>query len=569
MLTALYILAGLIVGLAGGFFAGSSQATSRAREIDEQTRIDAEKRAERLIAEAEKDAEAKREYAERDAEARRKEAEADARQRREEAERDAAAKRADADREAANKRSEAQREAATLLERANREHETFAAEKKSELERMETRLQAREDKLDSRAVELDRKQSRFADDDKQLQARAQKLDQAQADLKDKERQLAEQLEQIAGMSAEEAKQSLIDQMLAQARHDAEKEARQIERIAIEEADIKAKKVLAVAVQRYAGNYVVERCAVKIKLKNAGEKGRIIGVQGRNINALIDATGVEVSVDNQLLEVTFATFDPVRREVARLSIERLLATNNINPRAIEKTVGAVRAEITSIIEDAGKRAVHELGLVGLHPEIVTTMGKLRYRTSYGQNIWAHSIEVGFLCGALAGEMGLDVRLAKRAGFLHDIGKAMTHDTEGPHAIIGAKFCKDRGESDLIVNAIEAHHNEVPQESVYAHLVMAADAISGARPGARSDTVESYINRLADLERISSSFEGVNRAFAFQAGREVRVFVENKKISDDQVSTLSRNIAESIQSQLRYPGQIKVTVIRETRASAIAT
>lgn len=519
-----YVLVGLVAGLTGGFFMGSRQSSARTKEIEVQARTDAERRAERLIAEAEKDANQKREAAEQEARA--------------------------------------------ITEKAEKTLEVEVKEKRRELEKLEDRLQKREEKLDERALELDRKQSNLLEEDKRLQSQRQSVEDRQKNLKEREDSLHERVEAIAQLSAEDAREQVIASIMEQARLDAAREARQVEEQALEEADKRAKKVLAVAIQRYAGEYVTERCVSVINLPNDDLKGRIIGREGRNIRAIEAATGVDFIVDDTPEAITISCFDPVRREIARQSVERLIADGRIHPSKIEEVVEKVRTEIDQTIREYGERAVFELGLTGLHSEIVRMMGRLKYRTSYGQNIWSHSIEVGFLCGMMAGELGLNVKLARRAGFLHDIGKAMDHEQEGGHAIIGANFCKKYGEDELVVNAIAAHHDEVKPASVIAHLVIAADALSGARPGARREILESYVKRLEDLERISCDFPGVERSYAIQAGREVRVIVEHGRVNDDQASQLSREIARRIEQEMTYPGQIKVTVIRETRATEIA-
>src|SRR5690554_1417687 len=370
------------------------------------------------------------------------------------------------------------------------------------------------------------------------------------------------------MTREQAREEVIASLVEEARVDANKRARRIEEQVIAEADKRAKKILAVTIQRYAGEYVTERCVTVVNLPSDDMKGRIIGREGRNIRAIEAATGCDLIIDDTPEAIVVSGFDPVRREIARQSIERLMADGRIHPARIEEVVTRTTEDMEKTLREAGEQAVFELGLTDMHPEIVRTIGRLKYRTSYGQNIWAHSIEVGFLCGLMAAELGLNVKMARRAGLLHDLGKALDHEMEGSHAIIGANLIKKHGESDLIVNAVAAHHEEVPAESVIAHLVMAADALSGARPGARREILESYVKRIEDLERISRSFEGVSRAYAIQAGREVRVIVENSRVSDEQAAGLSRDIARQIENDLTYPGQITVTVIREVRVAEVA-
>jgi ribonuclease Y len=450
--------------------------------------------------------------------------------------------------------------------------------------------------LDAKAVHLRKKEDIFEKREESVNKRLEAIDRREADLKQLEADLkqteldvkkqnktlkkrikkAEEIEaevhtrisEIANLSPEQARQIIIDEMVSEARMEAGKRIKILEDEATEEAEKRAKRIISIAIQRYAGEYVTERCVTTVVLPSDEMKGRIIGREGRNIRAIEAATGVDLIVDDTPEAVVVSGFDPVRREIARISIERLIADGRIHPSRIEEIVGKVTREIDQIIKESGDQAAFELGLHGLHPEILRLIGRLRYRTSYGQNIWSHSIEVGWLCGLMAAELGLNVKTARRCGLLHDIGKALDHELEGSHAILGAEFCKKHGEKPLILNAIAAHHNEVPQESVYAHLVMAADALSGARPGARREILETYIKRLEDLERISLAFEGVEKCHALQAGREIRVMVNHSRIDDASAVMLSRDIARKIEQELSYPGQIKVTVIRETRATEFA-
>ncbi|TVR04192.1 MAG: ribonuclease Y [Deltaproteobacteria bacterium] len=486
---------------------------------------------------------------------------------------EAARKQADATRERAEKeareiRQKAEEDADRLRDKIRKDGEEDLRARRAELDKTEDRLTKREEKLDERAVHLDRKQSELAEEEKNLQRLDQSVSDRQRNLKEREAELATQLEAIAGLSKDEARSQLVAAIEEDARLDAARIARQIEEQAVEEADRRAKKVLAVTIQRYAGEFVAERCVSVVQLPSDDLKGRIIGREGRNIRAIEAATGVDFIVDDTPEAIIISAFDPVRREIARLSLEKLIADGRIHPSRIEEIVDKTRTEMDGILKEAGETAAFELGLTGLHPEIIKMMGRLKYRTSYGQNMWSHSIEVGYLCGMMASELGLNTKLARRAGFLHDIGKAMDHELEGGHAIIGANFIKKHGEDELIVNAVGAHHDEMKPNSVIAHLVIAADALSGARPGARREILESYVRRLEDLERISSSFDGVERSFAVQAGREVRVIVEHGKVNDDQAALLSREIARKIENDLTYPGQIKITVIREVRASEYA-
>jgi ribonucrease Y len=466
--------------------------------------------------------------------------------------------------DAETKRKNAELKAEEIKLAAQKEAEAFHRAQRAELKGLEERLNQRADNLDKRAAAIEQRET-------ELNKHEAELGRKQQSLTDKEKAVDAQrdtirlkLEEVARMSHDEAKRQIVDQINEQAKLEAAKTVREIEAEAIEEAERRAKKVLSVAIQRYAGEFVTERCVSVVQLPNDDMKGRIIGREGRNIRALEAATGIDLIVDDTPEAVIISGFDPVRREVARLSLERLIADGRIHPTRIEEIVAKTQKELEKIIREAGEQAAFELGLTGLHSEVLRLVGRLKYRTSYGQNQWSHSIEVGFLCGLMAAELGLNVKLARRCGLLHDIGKALDHDQEGSHAILGAQWAKKHGEKDIIVNAIGSHHDEMKPTSVFAHLVMAADAMSGARPGARREILESYVKRLEDLERISKSFRGVSECFAIQAGREIRVMVEHDHISDDEAHVLSKDIARKIEEELVYPGQIKVTVIRETRA-----
>lgn len=453
-----------------------------------------------------------------------------------------------------------------IAAKSAQEHESQG--RRAELDKIDQRLGKREEKLDERASILDEKQNELREEDKRLQRLEQSVGDRTRQIDAREAEVQTRLEQVSGLSREQAREELVATLVEDARADANKQARRIEDEVLAEADKRAKKILAVTVQRYAGEYVTERCVTVVNLPSDDMKGRIIGREGRNIRAIEAATGCDLIIDDTPEAIVVSGFDPVRREIARQSIERLMADGRIHPARIEDVVTRTTEDMEQTLREAGEQAVFELGLSDMHPEIIRTIGRLKYRTSYGQNIWAHSIEVGFLCGLMAAELGINVKLARRAGLLHDIGKAIDHEQEGGHAIIGAALIKKHGENNLIVNAVAAHHEEVPAESVIAHLVMAADALSGARPGARREILESYVKRIEDLERISRSFEGVNRAYAIQAGREVRVIVENDRVNDEQARGLSRDIARQIENDLTYPGQITVTVIREVRVAEIA-
>lgn len=451
---------------------------------------------------------------------------------------------------------------------AQKEVEEDLKERRSALDKIEERLSKRETNLDARALKLDEKESLVEERETSLKNREEELETRDAKLTEREGNVLTELERIGKLTSEEARQQIMERVEGEAKIAAAKKVRQIEEEAMDEADRRAKKIISVSVQRYAGEFAAERCVSVIQLPTDEMKGRIIGREGRNIRALEAATGIDVIIDDTPEAVIVSGFDPVRREIARLSLEKLISDGRIHPSRIEEVVQKTEQEVAQQIKDAGERAAFELGIHGLHIELIKLLGRLRYRTSYGQNMWSHSIEVGFLCGLMASELGVNVKLARRAGLLHDIGKALTHEQEGSHALIGADLAKKYGEVEIVRNAIAAHHNEEPQNSVIAHLVIAADALSGARPGARREILETYIKRLEDLERISNSFEGVEKTYAIQAGREIRVMVQNSRVNDDQAFVLSREIARKIEDELTYPGQIKVTVIRETRAVEFA-
>jgi ribonucrease Y len=377
-------------------------------------------------------------------------------------------------------------------------------------------------------------------------------------------QLREKLASVSSLSAEEAKRQLISTVEREAKTDASRLAIAIEAEAKEEAEKKAKRIISMAISRYAGEYVAERTVSVVDLPSEEMKGKIIGREGRNIRALETACGVDLIIDETPEAVVISGFDPVRREVARRSLEKLMEDGRIHPGKIEEIVDKIKADLFRSIQADGEKACLELGVTGVNVEIQKLLGSLKYRTSYTQNNYTHSIECGFLAGLMAAELGADVQVARRCGLLHDIGKALDHSIEGSHAVIGAEFAKKHGESAQVVHAIASHHEDEKPNTVYAFLTQAADALSGARPGARRQMMETYVKRLEDLESIANSFDGVVRTFAIQAGRELRVLVEGSKVTDEQSLMLSRDIARKIEREMNYPGQIKVTVIRETRA-----
>lgn len=514
----------------------------------------------------------------------------------EKAERDASTIRTDADRiveEAKQKRDSADRiQAEAELARQRIEasakdvHDAKLKEAEIEIQKKTIERQDKLDKEEKRRLEgIVQTEARLVKKEELLDKRSEMLDAREAELKNVETNIKKaakqtkkrmkqseemleeaqkKLEEISEMTADEAKAMVIASITEEAKFEAAKIARQIEDDATMEAEKRAKTILSVAVQRFAGDYVAERCVRTVNLPSDEVKGRIIGREGRNIRSIEAATGVDLIVDDTPETVVISAFDPIRREVAAQTLKRLIADGRIHPGRIEETVAKVRQEIDERIREAGDQAFFELGIQNVDSEVIMMIGRLKYRTSYGQNIWCHSIEAAWLCGIMAAELGLDVKLARRVGLLHDVGKAMDHEQEGSHAEIGAEFLKKHGESPLVCNAVAAHHGEAEPESVYAHLAMAADALSGARPGARREILETYIKRLEDIEKISLSFEGVEKCYAIQAGREIRVLVEPNIIDDEKASVISRDIARRIEQELTYPGRIKVCVIRETRA-----
>ncbi|MGD8757802.1 MAG: ribonuclease Y [Deltaproteobacteria bacterium] len=442
--------------------------------------------------------------------------------------------------------------------------ENETKERSAELKKREKRLTQKEENIDRKLEQLERRDGSISKKERQLTEKEEALQKEEARYEALIQEQKVQLEKISGLTAEEAKNLLIKAMEREARYEGAKLIKRIENESREQADRKAKKIMATAIQRYAGDYVAEKTVSVVNLPSDEMKGRIIGREGRNIRALEGATGIDLIIDDTPEAVILSGFNPVRREVARLALERLINDGRIHPARIEETVKKVSQEIDVEIREAGEQAAFDLGVHGFHSELIQLIGKLKFRTSYGQNVLGHSLEVGFLCGVMAAELGLNVKQAKRVGLLHDIGKAVDHEVEGPHALIGAKLAKKYGEPPRVVHAISAHHEDVPPASVLAVLVQAADTLSGARPGARRETLESYVKRLDDLERIATSFDGVSKSYAIQAGRELRIIVESETVSDEEAVLLSRDVAKNIEESLSYPGQIRVTVIRETRA-----
>ncbi len=448
--------------------------------------------------------------------------------------------------------------------KAKQEAEREIKARKAEVIEEERRYSQKLDQLERKIDLLDKREM-------DLRSREERLQQDEKKLKNRERDLDEvieqqrlQLEKLSGISREEAKRLLTESIESEARMEASKAILRIENEMKMKADRKAKDILALAISRYAGDYVAEKTVSVVPLPGEEMKGRIIGREGRNIRAIEAATGIDVIIDDTPEAVILSGFNPVRREIARQSLERLIADGRIHPARIEEVVAKVTKELESNMREAGEQATFDVGIHGVSMDLINLLGRLKFRTSYGQNVLQHSIEVASLAGVMASELGVNVKQAKRAGLLHDLGKAVDHEIEGPHAIIGRDLARKHGESPEIVHAIGAHHEDMPPESLLDVIVQAADALSGARPGARKEMLESYVKRLEELEEIANSFDGVEKSFAIQAGREVRIAVNSEKISDAESLMLSRDIARKIEQDLTYPGQIKITVIRETRA-----
>lgn len=469
----------------------------------------------------------------------------------------------EAQKEAETIKKEASLQAKDKLYQSKIELDKETRERRQELQNLEKRLMSKEENLDKKIEALDRKDGELAKREKNLvmqEKRAQDMEKEYAALLDKQRL---KLEQIAGLSTEDAKKSLLELIENEAKTEAAKSVKRIEDETREIAINKAREIISVAIQRYAGEYVAERTVSVVNLPNDEMKGRIIGREGRNIRAIEAATGIDIIIDDTPEAVILSGHNPVRREVAKLTLERLVADGRIHPARIEEIVSKVEQEIEQTIKQAGEQAVFDVGIHNLHPELIKLIGRLKFRTSYAQNVYVHSIEVAFICGIMAAELGLPEKQAKRAGLLHDIGKAVDHEVEGSHAVIGGDLAKKYGEHPVIVAGIAEHHDPSPI-SIMGILVQAADALSAARPGARKEMMETYVKRLEDLENIATSFPGVEKSYAIQAGREIRVIASNQSISDEAAVMLSKDIARKIEKELNYPGQIKVTVIRETRA-----
>ena len=462
----------------------------------------------------------------------------------------------DAIKSAESKKREATLEAKEEILRSRKEYEKEEKERRADLQKQERRLQQKEENIDRKTDAIEKKE----------EALAQKhaaLDKENEEIKIIKRSQTEMLERISGFTADEAKKYLIEQVESEVTHETALKIKEIEARAKDEADQYAREIVASAIQRCAADHVAEITVSVVPLPNDEMKGRIIGREGRNIRTIETLTGVDLIIDDTPEAITVSCFEPVRREVARLALEKLIADGRIHPTHIEEMVAKARREVDAVIKSEGERAVLETGVRGLHPELVKLLGRLHYRTSYGQNVLQHSIEVAHLAGMMAAELGADVATAKRAGLLHDIGKAVDHELEGTHVALGVEFLRKYHEREDVIHAVQAHHNDVEPQTVVACLVQAADAISAARPGARRETIENYIKRLEKLEEITGSYPGVETSYAIQAGREVRVMVKPEQVSEDDMVILAHELAKRIESELEYPGQIKVHVLRETK------
>jgi ribonucrease Y len=470
----------------------------------------------------------------------------------------------DAERKADTILKEAELDAKDRLFKMKTDFDAETKETKHEVKKKEKRLMQKEEHIDLKIEDYEKRFKEIVRKEKQVT----KQEAIVSDEQKKYHRLIEeqqkQLEQISGLTTEQAKDLLMRAIENEARYESAKMIKRIEGEAREEAEKKAKSIISTAIQRYAAEFISERAVSVVQLPNDEMKGRIIGREGRNIRALEAATGIDLIIDDTPEAVILSGFNPVRREVARLSLTKLISDGRIHPARIEDIVKKVELEVEKTIKEAGEQAAFDLGVHGINAELIKYIGRLKFRTSYAQNVLQHSMEVGFLCGIMAAELGLDQKVARRMGLLHDLGKAVDHEVEGPHALIGSRLAKKHGEAPNIVHAISAHHEDVPPNTVYALLVQAADGLSGARPGARKEMLENYIKRLEDLENIANAFKGVSNTYAIQAGRELRVIVESEKISDEESTLLSRDIARKIEESLTFPGQIKITVIRETRA-----
>ena len=449
-----------------------------------------------------------------------------------------------------------------------RELEHDFKERERELKARDRKMQEQSERLEEKLEKATEKEHEILNVEKELARRERKLDDMEETLTTRMNEQEQRLQEVSGLTVEEAKERLFTEIESRTRHEAARMMRVIEAEARETADRKAKEIIAASIQRYAGDYVSEHTVTAVTLPSEDMKGRIIGREGRNIRALEAATGVDLIIDDTPETVILSAYSPLRRQVAKMALERLIQDGRIHPARIEDVVHKCEQELEVQIREVGEQATFDAGVHGIHAELVRFLGQLRYRTSYTQNVLQHSLEVSALCGMMAAELGMDIKKAKRAGLLHDLGKAVDHEVEGPHAIIGADLAKKFNEGKDIIHAIAAHHEDVRPESALAVLVQAADSLSGARPGARKELLENYVKRLEDLENIAADFDGVSKAYAIQAGRELRVMVNSENVDDDQTFLLCKGIAGKIEENLTYPGQIRVTVIRERRAVGFA-
>lgn len=464
---------------------------------------------------------------------------------------------ADAIKEADSKKREAILEAKEEIHKLRTELDNEIRERRQEQQRVDKRLMQKEETLDRKLESAEKKEEILRHKEAELEAANQEIQKLH------QQQIAE-LERLSGLSRDEARELLLRNIEKEARHEAAQLIKDIENETKQEAEKRAREIISRSIQRYAADHVAETTVSVVSLPNDEMKGRIIGREGRNIRSLETLTGIDLIIDDTPEAVIISGFDPVRREVARIALEKLIADGRIHPGRIEEMVNRAQKEVDAHIKEMGEQATFDTGIHGLHPELIKLLGRLNYRTSYGQNVLKHSLEVSHLAGMIAAEIGADVKLAKRAGLLHDIGKAIDHEVEGPHVTIGADIAKKYRESAAVVHAIAAHHGDIEPESVEAVLIQAADAISAARPGARRETLENYIKRLEKLEEIADSFQGVDKSYAIQAGREIRIIVKPERVDDTLASQIARDIVKRIENEMEYPGQIKVTVIRESRA-----
>ncbi len=463
----------------------------------------------------------------------------------------------DAEKKSETIKKEITLEAKEEAHRMRTDVEREVRERRAEIQRSERRLIQKEESVDRKLENIEKREESITKHENQIQEKKKELDNFMA-------KQIEELEKISGLTAEEAKALLLEEIEKDVRHDASLMIKDIESKAKEEADKKAKEIITGAIQRCAADHVAESTVSVVALPNDEMKGRIIGREGRNIRAIETLTGVDLIIDDTPEAVIVSGFDPVRREIARIALEKLIVDGRIHPARIEEMVEKAEKEVNAVIKEEGEQATFEVGIHNLHPELIRLLGRLKYRTSYGQNVLKHSVEVAHLAGLMAGELGLDAKLAKRAGLLHDIGKALDHEYEGTHVDIGIQVLKKYKESEAVINGMAAHHGDYEPKSLEAVLIAAADALSAARPGARRETLDAYIKRLENLEEIANTTPGVDKSFAIQAGREIRIIAKPEEMSDDDIVLLAREVSKKIESELEYPGQIKVNVVRETRA-----